>query len=87
MLRLILILDELVYLKFFLNNSRRSLIVPQDDVNVEDADVLEVVTFGTDEEVERVPPRLRVVVLVHDPLVVDLVYKVDEGGKISIYEF
>ena len=76
--------DEIVAdLKFFLDNSGRSLIVPQDDVDVEDSDVLEVVTFRTNKEVERVAPGFRVVVLVHDPLVVDLVCVVEGATQKS----
>jgi hypothetical protein len=60
-------------LELFFDDPRRRLVVPQDDVNVKDADVLEVVTFRADEEVEGVATRLAVVVFVDYSFFVDFV--------------
>jgi len=60
-------------LKLFFDDPRRRLVVPQNDVDVKDADVLEVVTFRADEEVEGVATRLAVVVFVDDSFFVDFV--------------
>ena len=72
-------------LKFLFHNPCWSLIISQYHMNMEDPHILKVMPFRTDKKMESVPSRFRVIMLVNNPLFIDLIRSEKCGfGSVNI---